>query len=201
MQQLNYYFKLMSRVIKIKCLIVFILVLISLQSFSQVDFTIRRKRLNPILFDTASENSFIYEVPNAFIYFRQKDILEFINNPLNQSILKNYGYKYLQDALLKGIKQIKIKDVLFNYDQVQRESILKQDGITQAEQKINEELYFIAAGLMLKGSFMVYSKSKTKFITARLIAKTVTGYLGQKNLVFYLPDGTEYYSIITVLGE
>lgn len=153
------------------------------------------------MFDTASEKSLIYEVPNALIYFRQKDIVEFINNPLHQPILKNYGTKYLQDTLSKAVKQIRIKNILFNYDKVHRDSIVKQDRITQTAQKINEELYFIAAGLMLKGDFMIYSKSEKKFITGRVIAKTVKGYLGQKDLVFYFPDKTQYYSIITVLGE
>jgi hypothetical protein len=181
--------------------ITFLFSVLAIQSFSQVDFGIRRQKLKPIFFDTTHENIFVYEVPNAMLYFRQDDIKKFIDNTGNKNALANYGYKTFQDTLSKSTKRIEIKDILFSYDQTQRDSIFKHEPKNTFAQKLNEEFYFIGAGLILSGHFMIYSKDKNKFVTKTLIAKRERGYLGERHLSFYLPDGHQFYYIVTALGE
>ncbi|HRH59844.1 MAG TPA: hypothetical protein PL045_04695 [Chitinophagaceae bacterium] len=174
---------------------------LTIQSYSQIDFGIRKQKLRPILIDTTRENIFIYEVPNAILYFKQDDIRNFIDNPENKNVLANYGYKTFQDTLTKKTRQIKITDVYFYYDQRQRDSIFRQQPENVLTKQLNEEFYFLGAGLILRGQFMVYSKADKKFITKGLVAKRQKGYLGQRNLVFYLQDKKPFYDIVTALGE
>ena len=174
---------------------------LTIQSYSQVDFGIRKQKLRPIFIDTTRENIFIYEVPNAVLYFKQNDIKNFIDNPENKNALANYGYKIFQDTLTKKTRQIKIKDVYFYYDQRQRDSIFRQQPENVLTKQLNEEFYFLGAGLILRGQFMIYSKADKKFITKGLVAKRQKGYLGQRNLVFYLQDKKPFYDIVTALGE
>ena len=185
----------------LKFSIAFLLLVLTIQSFSQVDFGIRRQKLKTTFFDTATENIFVYEVSNAIIYFKQTDIKKFIDNADNKDVLANYGYKTFNDTLAKNIKQIKIIDVHFYYDQTQRDSIFGQQPENTLTKKLNEEFYFLGAGLILKGQFMVYSKSEKKFVSKRLIAKRQKEYLGGRTLQFYLPDKKQFYYIVTRLGE
>ena len=174
---------------------------LTIQSFSQVDFGIRKQKLRPIFIDTTRENIFIYEVSNAILYFKQDDIKNFIDNPENKNVLANYGYRTFQDILTKKTRQIKITDVYFYYDQRQRDSIFRQQPENVLTKQLNEEFYFLGAGLILRGQFMVYSKAYKKIITKGLVAKRQKGYLGQRNLVFYLQDKKPFYDIVTALGE
>lgn len=174
---------------------------LTINSFSQVDFGIRRQKVKTIFFDTTKENVFIYEVPNAILYFRQNDIKNFIDNPENKNILANYGCETFQDTLAKNVRQIKITDIYFYYDQHQRDSIFKRQPENILAKQLNEEFYFLGAGLILKGQFMLYSKAQNKMVTKGLVAKRQKGYLGQRNLVFYLQDKKQFYDIVTVLGE
>jgi hypothetical protein len=174
---------------------------LTIQCFSQVDFGIRRQKLTPIFIDTTKENIFVYEVPNAILYFKQNDIKTFIDNPENKNILTNYGYKTFLDTLAKQTQRIKIIDYYFYYDGAQRDSIFKYHKEDLTRKKLNEEFYFLGAGLLLKGQFMAYSKADKKIITKGLIAKQEKGYLGGRTLEFYLPDKKSLYSIVTALGE
>lgn len=174
---------------------------LTIQSYSQVDFGIRKQKLRPIFIDTTRENIFIYEVPNAILYFKQDDIKNFIDNPENKNVLVNYGYKTFQDTLTKKTRQIKITDVYFSYDQLQRDSIFRQQPENILTKRLNEEFYFLGAGLILKGQFMVFSKADKKFIIKGLVAKRQKGYLGQRNLLFYLQDKKLFYDIVIALGE
>lgn len=173
----------------------------AIQTYSEVDFSIRRQKLNPIFFDTTKENIFVYEAPNAILYFKQNDLTNFINNPKNKNILANYGYKKLIDTLTKSTKHIKITDIYFYYDQQQRESIFKQQPENILTKQLNEEFYFLGAGLILNGQFMVYSKTEKKFLRKHLVAKRQKEYLGGRTLQFYLPDKKQFYNIVTTLGE
>ena len=174
---------------------------LTIQSYSQIDFGIRRQKLKPVFIDTTKENIFIYEVPNAILYFKQGDIKSFIENPKNKNILANYGYKTFQDTLIKNTRQIKIKDMYFYYDNRQRDSILRQQPQNVLTKQLNEEFYFLGAALILKGQFMVYSKADEQFISKRLVAKRQKEYLGGRTLQFYLPDNEPFYYIVTALGE
>ena len=174
---------------------------LTIQSYSQVDFEIRRQKLKPTVIDTTKENIFIYEVSNAILYFRQDDIKSFIDNPENKNILVNYGYQVFKDTLAKTVGRIEIKDIYFSYDQRQRDSIFRLQPENILIKNLNEEFYFIGAGLILNGEFMIYSKAKKIFITKGLIAKRQNGYLGGQSLNFYLPDKKGFYSITTRLGE
>ena len=181
--------------------ITLLLITLAIQSYSQVDLGIRRQKLKPTFVDTAKENTFVYEVPNAILYFKQDDIKSFIDNPDNKNILANYGYKMFLDTLTKKTPQIKVTDFYFYYDEAQRDSIFKQHTENLATKKLSEEFYFIGAGLILKGQFMVYSKGDKKFITKRLIAKKEKGYFGQESLQFYLPNKKQFYYVVTALGD
>jgi hypothetical protein len=174
---------------------------LTIQSYSQVDLGIRKQKLKPTFIDTTRENTFVYEVPNAILYFKQGDIKSFIDNPDNKNILANYGYKTFLDTLTKKSRQIKVTDFYFYYDEAQRDSIFQQQPENREIKKLSEEFYFLGAGLILKGQFMVYSKADKKFITKRLIAKRRKGFLGQQTLQFYLPDKKQFYYITTRLGE
>jgi hypothetical protein len=173
----------------------------TMQSYSQIDFGIPKQKLKPIFIDTAKENIFVYEVPGAFLYFKQDDIKNFIENPENTKVLANYGYKTFQDTLTKNVHQIKITDIYFYYDEVQRDSIFRQRPENIIEKQLSEEFYFLGAALILKGQFMVYSKADKKFITKNLYAKRHKEYLGGRTLQFYLPGKKLFYYIITALGE
>lgn len=174
---------------------------LTIQSYSQVDFGIRRQKLKPTFIDTTKENIFIYEVPNAILYFKQNDIKNFIDNPENKNALSNYGYKIFQDTLTKKARQIRITDIYFYYDLAQRDSIFRQQPENILTKLLSEEFYFLGAGLILNGHFMVYSKADKKFITKNLIAKRQKEYLGGRTLQFYLPDKKQFYYIVTALGD
>jgi len=174
---------------------------LTFHSISQVDFGIRKQKLHPIYIDTARDNIFIYEVPNAILYFKQEDIKNFIDNPENKTVLANYGYKTFQDTLTQKTRKIIITYFYFYYDQRQRDSIFRQQPENILAKQLNEEFYFLGAGLMLRGQFMVFSKADKKFITKGLVAKKIKGYLGQNRLVFYLQDKKPFYDIVTAFGE
>jgi hypothetical protein len=174
---------------------------LTIQSYSQVDFGIRKQKLRPIFIDTIRENIFVYEVPSAILYFKQDDIKYFIDNPENKYVLANYGCTTFQDTLTKKSRKIKITDVYFNYDQRQRDSMFRQQPENVLTKQLNEEFYFLGAGLILRGQFMVYSKTDKNFITKGLVAKRQKGYLGQRNLVFYFQNKKPFYEIVTALGE
>ena len=176
-------------------------IILTIHSYSQVDFGIRKQKLQPIFIDTTKENIFIYEVPNAILYFKQDNISAFIDNPENKNVLANYGYRTFQDTLTKKYQKIKITDIYFYYDQHQRDSIFRKQPENNLTKHLNEEFYFLGAGLILNGQFMVYSKADKKFITKGLFAKRQKGYFGQRNLVFCFKYKRQFYNIITVLGE
>lgn len=181
--------------------IVLLFTTLTFHSISQVDFGIRKQKLHPIFIDTTKDNIFIYEVPNAIIYFKQEDIKNFIDNPENKTVLANYGYKTFQDTLTQNIQKINITDVYFYYDQRQRDSIFRHKPENILTKQLNEEFYFLGAGLILRGQFMVFSKEDKKFITKGLVAKKLKGYLGQHRLAFYLQDKKPFYDIVTDVGE
>lgn len=185
----------------LRFLIFFLLTALTLQTYSQTDLGIRRKKLHPTFFDTTKENTFIYEVPNAILYFKQDDIKKFIDNPTNKNILANYGHKLFLDTLSKKTKLIKVTDFYFYYDVAQRDSIFRQHQENLVTKKLSEEFYFLGAELILKGQFMVYSKSDKRFVTKKLIAKRRKELLGQRTLYFYLPDKKKFYYVIITLGE
>lgn len=177
-----------------------ILTLLSIQCFSQADFGIRRKKLQPVHIDTTTENIFIYEVPKAVIYFRQRDIRNYIEH-INAKDQKNQSpYKVFQDTLNFGIKKIKIKDIFFSYDEKERDSILKRETITSGSQQLNKEFYIIGAELILANKFMVKSKETGRIVTM-LVVKRTSGLYGTRYLDFILPDKKIFYQIITTLGE
>lgn len=181
--------------------ITFLILVISIQAYSQVDFGIRKRKLKPTFFDTTSERVFVYEVPNALLYFKQDDIKMFIDNPKNKSILGNYGYKTFSDTVTKMTQRIAVTDYYFYYDEANRDSIFRQQTENPITKKLSEEFYFLGAGLILEGQFMVYSKADKKFITKGLVAKRRKEFLGQQTLQFYLPNKRQFYHIITRLGE
>jgi hypothetical protein len=185
----------------LRFLIPLLITTLTIQCYSQVDFGIRKQKLKPIFIDTTKENIFVYEVPNAILYFKQDDIKNFIDKPDNKNILTNYGHKEFSDTLTHETQKIKITDYYFYYDQVRRDSIFKQQAENPVTKKLSEEFYFIGAGLILKGQFMVYSKLDKKIITKKLVAKREKGYLGQETLEFYLPDKKQFYYIVTALGD
>ena len=191
----------MRNVMTLRFSIALLLITLTIQSYSQVDLGIHRQKLNPTFIDTTKENVFVYEVPNAILYFKQDDIKKFINNSDNKGVLSNYGYKTLLDTLTKTTRQIIITDFYFYYDQEKRDSIFKEHPEDLTKKRLTEEFYFIGAGLILKGKFMVYSKDKKAFIIKGLKAEKRKGYLGQETLDFYLPNKKRFYSIITALGE
>ena len=184
-----------------KISIFLILLVLAFQSYSQIDFNVRRQKLKTTFFDTIREKIFIYEVPNAILYFKQDDIKKFIGNPENKNILANYGDEIFKDTLTKNTQQIKVRDIHFYYDQAQRDSILRHQSENPLTKKLNEEFYFIGAALILKGQFMVYSKSNKKFVSQGLIAKQQKDDLGGTTLLFYLPGKKQFYSIVAALGE
>ena len=96
---------------------------------------------------------------------------------------------------------IKVIDVYFYYDAAQRDSIFQQQPENWATKKLSEEFYFLGAGLILNGQFMVYSKADKKFLSKGLIAKRRNEFLGQRTLQFYMPDKKQFYYVITRLGE
>lgn len=198
---LRQYLLVVRNIMTLRLSIALLFSTLTIQSYSQVEFGIRRQKLKPTLFDTTKENVFVYEVPNAILYFKQSDIEDFIENPGNKNVLTNYGYRTFQDTLTKNVGQIKVTDIYFYYDQNQRDSIFRLEPENILTKHLSEEFYFLGAGLILKGQFMVYSKSDMRFITKKLFAKKEKGYLGQESLQFYLPDKKQFYYIITALGE
>jgi len=184
-----------------KLLIILLLTSLTIQCFSQADFSIRRQRLTPHNIDTATENVFIYESPKAIVYFSQHDINDFLSNPKSKQLIGNFQIKVLQDTLQTNTKSIKIKDVLHYYTDQQRDSINNIEPINGRTKQLNEDFYFVGAALMLKGKFMVYSKDKKAFVTKELVASKHKDMLGNETLEFYLPDRKQFYYIITALGE
>lgn len=172
----------------------------TIQSFSQKVFTVNNQQLTVLLFDTIVEPTFVYEVGNAVLYFRQTDILSFINNSNKVKSYPSSSFVKLFDTLLFSTVKIKIIDNLFSYDSAQLK-ITQSPSENQSILKINEEFYFAGAELILQGLFMVYSKKDKVFYQKNLSVKKISGLMGQKNLSFFLPNGEIFYSVLLTLGE
>ncbi|WP_336518565.1 hypothetical protein [Pollutibacter soli] len=172
------------------------------QANSQVDFgSIRKQKLVPLFIDTISENIFVFEVRNATIYFRQDEVKNFIENPEYEPGFYHYGYKSLRENLEQKHRKIRVVDMYFSHGQSFRDSIFKVNPESLLLKQLNEEFYVVGAALMLKGRFMIYSKTENKILTKKLVARRESGYLGARYLQFYFPGKQSFYSIITALGE
>ena len=172
-----------------------------MQCYCQTIFDIRRQKLTPTFIDTTNENTFIYEVANTILYFKQSDISNFISNSKNTNDYKIFLFNKFVDTLKSNTKTIRVKDILYSYGNVQRDSILKNEIISADVQELNKEFYFIGGDLILNGHFMIYSKADKKFLTKHLVAKRQTSLLGQKDLLFFLPNGKVFYDVLIAFGE
>lgn len=185
----------------LKFLITSLTVLVTIQCSSQINFDIRRQNLTPTFIDTTNEKTFIYEVTNAILYFKQSDISDFINNFKNINDYKIFSFKNFADTLKSNTKTIRVKDILYSYGNVQRDSILRHETINADVQELNKEFYFIGGELILNGHFMIYSKETNKFVYKHLVAKKQTSLQGQKDLLFFLPSGKVFYDVLIAFGE
>ncbi len=185
----------------LKFLITSLFVLVTMQGYCQTIFDIRRQNLTPTFIDTTNEKTFIYEVTNAILYFKQSDISDFINNSKNTNDYKLFSFNKFADTLKSNTKTIRVKDVLYSYGNVQRDSILKNEIISAEVQELNKEFNFIGGDLIINGHFMIYSKMTYKFVIKRLVAKRQTSLLGQKDLLFFLPNGKVFYDVLIAFGE
>ncbi len=185
--------------IKVKLALLFIFH--SVQTFSQYDFGISRKRLHPQAIDTVNENTVIYVTPNAILYFRQNDIRGFLDNPKNDEVVSNYTARLIRDKLKQNSKRIYIRDVLFFYDEKQRDSIFQITTENKITSELDREFYIIGAALILNGEFMLYSKRNKMILIKGLFAKQKIGPYAQRTLAFYFPDKSQFYYVTEALGE
>jgi hypothetical protein len=184
----------------VKTLLALVFVVKSVLCFSQTDFNIKYKRLQPIQIDTISEKIFVYEVPNAILYFKQQDINDYIVRvelTMNDS---KPAYPIFKDTLATGPRRIAVKDIYYSYGERERDSILKNENIPQIEQQLNQAFYFVGADLMLNNRFMIVSKKTRRVETKGIIAKKVKGLYGTRYLDFQLPNRSSFYQVVVVLG-
>ncbi|MVN23552.1 hypothetical protein [Mucilaginibacter arboris] len=194
-------FSVVRNIMTPKFLLTSLLVLMTTICFSQTNFDVRRKKIKPLFIDTAVEKTFIYDLPNAVLYFKQSDISDFITNVKNIEATPNYSFKNFTDTLKSNTKTIRVKDIFYSYGEVERDSILRHERISADMQELNEEFHLIGNDLIFSGHVMVYSKGNKKFIFKPYIAKKQTSSLGQQDLIFYLPNGKIFYQILIAFGE
>ena len=177
---------------RLRLTIAFLFILSVNQSVSQKVFTVERQQLKVLSFDTLTEPTFIYEVGNAILYFRQQDILDFISNSYKTKSYPSYVFSFekLLDTLLFKSKKIRIKDNLYSFDSTEQ-----VDSPSKNVLEINEEFPVAGADLILQGLFMLYSKEEKRFLTANLLAKRTAVTLGEPDLLFLLPNGQTFLSI------
>jgi hypothetical protein len=169
--------------------------------YCNAQFNIHKQKLNTTIIDTTKESVFIYEAKNVIIYFRQSDVKRIILiNENDNARLPGRFYK-LKDTLNSGGKKIRVNDILYSFDQHERDSIMALKRTTPDEITLNEEFYFIGGALLLNGSFMLYSKHKNQIISRHLIAKRQKGLMGGADLIFCLPCGEVFYTVNISLGD
>ena len=184
----------------IKILFVFFICAISNKGNSQ-DFSVKKKELIPHFIDTLNSPIFIFEVPNAILYFKQNEISNFINDPANKKLLGTSSYQTLSDTLKTKTKAIRVYSIPESTNDREFDSlfIIYKDSFKL--QSLNTDFYIIGGALMLRGNFMIYSITERKFVQNGILAKAESGVLGQKRLNYYLPNKERFYSIVTRLGE
>lgn len=168
---------------------------------AQGSFNVRKQKLIPVFIDSMQEAVFVYEVSNAIIIFRQKDIADILNVIKNNAPFFIKNIDKFRGTLHTNTDKIRVRDILYSYDQHQRDSILSRVRIASAEMELNENFYFIGAELKLKGKFMICSKETKRIINRHLTARRCKGVMGGSNLAFLLPNGELFYDIIISIGD
>jgi len=175
--------------------------MLSMLCQAQTRFNIRAKKLNTITIDTNTEKVFIYEVPSAVLFFRQNDVLDIINNIGTLKDMDGREFTEFKQALKSNVNKIRIRDINYSYDQHERDSILKFNIIDKNELQLDDRFYYLEDELLMAGKFMIYSKKQKAIVTKHLMAKRRKGIMGGSNLVFMLPNGEIFYSVIISLGD
>jgi hypothetical protein len=158
--------------------------------------------LTAIKMNLNTEKLFVYIKPNAKIYFRVSDIIEYIDSISNtNNFLQIKNLIVLKDILLLDSKQIEITDYCYSFDNEKREKIIKKHKINNIDIQINQCFEYIGSDLILQGKFMVYSLKYKDFIFEGLKAEKSEGLYGTEYLDFIFPDKTKFYSIVVALGE
>jgi hypothetical protein len=173
-----------------------LLLILTGAGYSQ-DFLIQQKNLIPVKFNTTRDSILIYELPNVKLYFKQRDIIEYIQNPKNETIIGPGSYRRLLDTLQTRTRIIRVQSIPDYTNQIEFDSLIRIYGDSTKLLEINTQLYVIGAALMLNGNFMLYSNKKKVFITKGLFAESSEGVEGRRTLEFYLPDKEKFYDIIT----
>jgi hypothetical protein len=177
-------------------------IMISFCEFAQTDYrSIDNRKLNPSKFDLTTEKIFVYIKPKAVLYFKNSDILNYLDSL----------YKHKSDFMIKTIdlydtlksiqQKIVITDLNYSYGNEDRSKIIKKQKVSDKILKINEEFEYIGIDLVLSDKFMVFSNKDKNFIFDGLKAVQSNGFYGTTYLEFILPDKTCFYSMVTALGE
>lgn len=176
--------------------------LISIETFSQERFNIRKKKINILPIDTTE--LFIYETENAFLYFSQKDLLDYFSK---STLEKKTIYQPFIDTLNSNTSIIQIKcdtiyDKVFELDR--GNGLIQKGEFPSGKDKrdyLTQTFFYVAADLMLQGKVKPFSKADHRFYSKKIIAKTEDGLYGTKFLVFRLPNKLELHQIVTAFGE
>jgi len=174
---------------------------VSLICHSQVFPELKSKRLQTIAIDTTSEYIFVYEVPNATLYFRQSDITNIINQQHDPNVTYRTPFVLLRDTLMTNNKVIRVKGLLNFFGEKERDSIMKQEPIPIEEQYLDEAFHIAGVELLLLNRFMVVSKKSNKMISEGIRTKEVEGPMGSRYLDFLLPKRIIFYTAVIALGE
>ncbi len=185
-------------IIKIKLLILLCFFVSSnlVLSYSQKDFkTKRRKNLCPIQIDTLNEPILIIEKSSAFVFFKQSDILKYLQQ--NPNTFLQYIFEHKKE-------KIYFRDFWwdFNYTKEEKENYYKGDF----EKKRNNELFFanfyeVGASLIFQGDFMVIDKKSNEVISKKLKMKKIKYTLGQVDVHFKLPSGDLFWYFHLMSGK
>ncbi len=177
-------------------------ILSSIRGLSQADFSVKRQKLKTLIIDTMHENFLVLDRPNTLLYFKQDDIIDFIDSAKKTKLFTHKSpLAELEDTLKFQVKKIVIINIYSTYTDVEKDSILKLQPINKNVQQIDQQLYFIAAGLILNGRCMIYAKASNKFVSRNLMAKRRKGIMGAEDLIFRLPSGKIFYNMVVALGD
>ncbi len=179
--------------------IITLAIFFSLTSYSQIAYKKQRIKLSNI--DTTE--LFIYESKNAKLYFSQNDILTYFEKlPSDEKII----FAQFIDTLIANTNQIHIfSDTIYDAVFANKLNATNPSETLPIEKDIRDYIsssfMFIAAELMLKGKFLLYSKKQKKFITKHIKVRKRNDNLGNKFLVFNFKNKETFYEVIFSLGE
>ncbi|PTX18202.1 hypothetical protein C8N40_1061 [Pontibacter mucosus] len=182
-------------------LILLLLILIQIPAYSQVDYDkIKRKKLEPITIDTVNEDVLIVEKRYATLYFKKADVRKYTlpHNKLGVRIDQHHN-NLLEAVNASG--DTRLVDWWNGYTDDERQSIHGNPNFVNEHKKALSEFYYVGADLIHDGKFMVVDKSSGEEVRKRLKMKRVIGLYGSRYLEFLLPNGQQFWHIVTRLGE